>query len=397
MKKIFITIATLLVVVCSFAQKQTARVVLKNGTTITGTIIELKPTSHITLNVAGFETRLEMKDVDTISTEAQQEINNEKPQAERELVSVDPNEPDYPATIKLPVGPCEIELVLVRGGSFAMGYDGSGSVSMNSEPVHDVLLSSFYVTKQRIGKDIASYYLSGGGAFLNSNEVYEVFNWDDCDDVSKKVARLTGIPFDLITEAQWEYIATGEVLFSLDFEVGEFDACRDFYGDYRESRDKQVDPIQKIGNRHVYRSFESSEEIYRRYEGDSFSIGRVPFRKGIRLTVPAREVYRIVENMKPSQGDELDPIYIKTRDVMTKFSWIEEEGCYISSEVSDALWNDIMKSGTPQVNDFKTAKKEKKLNNIIRFVAKFEKLAGKQFMSLAGREEGTFRLKLLDL
>lgn len=397
MKKIIIIVVTLLVVVCSFAQKQTARVVLKNGTTITGTIIELKPTSHITLNVAGFETRLEMKDVDTISTEAQQEINNQKPQAERELVSVDPNESDYPATIKLPLGPCEIELVLARGGSFAMGYDGSGSVSMNSEPVHDVLLSSFYVTKQRIGKDIASYCLSGGEAFLNSNEVYEVFNWDDCDDISKKVATLTGIPFDLITEAQWEYIATGEVLFSLDFEVGEFDACRDFYGDYRESRDKQVDPIQKIGNRHVYRSFESSEEIYRRYEGDSFSIGRVPFRKGIRLTVPAREIYGKVDILKPSQSDEHNPIYIKTREVITKFNWIEEEGCYISSEVSEALWNAIMKSGTPQVNDFKNAKKEKKLNNIIRFVAKFEKQTGKQFMSLAGREEGTFRLKLLDL
>ena len=57
------------------------------------------------------------------------------------------------------IGGQELTMVLVKGGWFNMGYDGRHSLSWNTEPIHKVTLSSFYVSKQVLNRHAAETVL----------------------------------------------------------------------------------------------------------------------------------------------------------------------------------------------------------------------------------------------
>ena len=142
----------LILVCCVFsvqAQESQVIVKLKNGATITGIIKELVATDHVTLIVSGVESKISMNDVSSIesirSSSDVEEVSTKSPSkiyGEYEIQ----DSMNYPESITVNVGEEKIEMVLIRGGWFNMGYDDRHSLSMKSEPVHQVNLTSFYIS-----------------------------------------------------------------------------------------------------------------------------------------------------------------------------------------------------------------------------------------------------------
>jgi len=288
MKRILLLCIVLFICASSFAQQKNATVTLKNGTTLTGAILELNPTSHITISIAGFETKISMSEIESIS-ETGFDTKDSNFQVEAITASgytdldINETEEDYPQTFLLEVGPYKIEMTLVKGATFNMGYDGNGSRAMNSEPIHEVTLSSFYVNTKPISKEIASFLKKGSGAG-KSESTYHPSEQKDALAIVDKIAEIAEIPVGLITEAQWEYIATRSEFFAL----GETAFCYDYYGEY--SPVPQKDPIgPKKGRSSVIRKMSDDSRIYARlntYNSPQYQF----FHFAIRFTCPAAAI-----------------------------------------------------------------------------------------------------------
>lgn len=189
------------------------------------------------------------------------------------------HEESFPPTYTITVGPYEIEMVLLKGDTFSMGYNGQGSRSMNSEPVHEVTLSSFYVNAKPLSKEMVSFLKKGSGSG-KSESTYRPSGRKDAKEIVDKIAELTDLPVSLISEAQWKYTATnrGEV-----FNSGEGVYCLDFYSDYLSNH--QNDPTgPKMGRSSVIRIMSNDSDIYARF--DSFKTKPTLF-SAIRFTLPA--------------------------------------------------------------------------------------------------------------
>lgn len=269
----------LALVICSvgFSQERVSKVVLKNGVTVTGRIVEFNPVSHIVLNVAGFDSRIEMSDIDSI-----EEAKTDGP------VTIDRNQTvidatQYEETVFIQVGPYSIEMVLIPGAVFEMGYDGRGSRAMGSEPVHPVQLSSFYINKSPLRKEVVDFIIDGKET--QNRKDYSTSIWKNANRTAEALASTTNLPIRLITEAQCEYVSTSDFAISkLDIKKNETVFCYDFYSEYRKTSIPQVDPIgPNDGSEHVIRYFNAKgEEVYTRLP----SSGKLVV-NSFRITIPA--------------------------------------------------------------------------------------------------------------
>lgn len=278
MKHIISTILALAFCCLGFAQEKVSKIVLKNGVTITGRIVELNPVSHVVLNVGGFDSRIEMSDIDTIEevkTDTQTSTTGNPTSVETK---------QYEDTKLIQVGPYSIEMVLVPGVVFEMGYDGRGSRTMGSEPVHPVQLSSFYVNRSPLSKEVVDFVVDGIES--QNDKVYNPTFWKSANRIAEALADKTNLPISLISEAQCEYITTKEFIFNkLDIKKNEAVFCHDYYSEYRKTEMPQLDPIgPRDGLYHVIRYIVATgEEIYTRL-GDNKS--RL-FVNSMRITFPA--------------------------------------------------------------------------------------------------------------
>lgn len=272
-----------------FAQQKTAKVTLKNGSSFTGVVTELNPVSHVTIVIAGFENKISMSDVlsiEDIATPGNIALPNKK----KFLVIEDAV--NYPKSFVLKAGPYEIEMILVTGGVFSMGYDGDGSVRMGSEPIHDVLLNSFYVNKEPLSKDLVKYLKKGKVENSRNNSKFSPDGWKEAYSVVEMLAKATGTPAELITESQWEYVAvTQKGVFDPGSEEVNF--CRDRYGDYPKVDSPLVNPTGPEGGRsHVARWYcDDVRDVYRRKRSVDIanSVETIPLR-AIRFTIMASEM-----------------------------------------------------------------------------------------------------------
>lgn len=150
MKRFFLLL--LLVIVTSvktYSQQQnTVAVVLKNGTTITGQVKQFDPTTKIVINVGGFDMTINMSDVNSVT--------NVTSSTEGKTINEETAMPvvNLPEDTVINICGVDVKFVLMKGGKFKYGFDGRGSLSMKSEPVHDVILYPYYVSEEFVSRDL---------------------------------------------------------------------------------------------------------------------------------------------------------------------------------------------------------------------------------------------------
>ena len=293
MKRLFSLLCFLFLVtsVLGFAQQNSVQVNLQNGTLLRGTLIEMNPQSHIVLSIGGIQTRIEMKDVDSISDgPATSNSESVSKQTNRPEMKGEDNLPDI---FLLNYGPFQLKMKLIKGGTFSMGYDGDGSRKMSSEPIHDVQLSSFYVNWTKVTADLI-YYLKYGEIVDNAGYKLSIReDWEEVNQIVEMLNNKSPFPLRLITEAQWEYLSEKDKK-DKPFGSLEYNFCYDYFGGYESTNKVQIDPTgPKAGREHVVRADMSGRYRYYRFKGNWHVIVNQGYRSSvIRFTIPASEVLK---------------------------------------------------------------------------------------------------------
>ena len=277
MKQVFIICMLLFHSVIVWGQEQKARVILKNNTIVTGVMKEFNPTSHIVVNVAGFDTKIDMADVAEVKTDSPSVEPSANEDAQRVSDFVVPEDLlklegyPYPEEYVVDFKGQQIEFVLVRGGVFQMGYEGHGSLRMDSEPVHDVFVSSFYISKDCLAEYFVKL-ISGKTAKSSDSKIYETISWDKANALVQSLSQECQILMRLPTEAEWEYVVShDEITKQVSFIEGEVNHCFDYWAPYpypakytkKEYQALSINPTgPDKGRYHVKRTYGTTKDIY---------------------------------------------------------------------------------------------------------------------------------------
>lgn len=260
----------LLLILCGFIvtlQAEDVKVTMKSGSTITGELKELVATDHVTLIIAGVESVIPMNEVASVEKVGINHITTkeETPELKYGQYQITDTK-QYPDSFKLIIGNQEITMVLVRGGWFNMGYDGRHSLSWDSEPVHRVTLSSYYISNQLINYNTAETLLSSK-KISKSVKPYPFLNRMDVDQVVSAIRKSSGQNYRLLTEAEWEYVTlmslTSKIIFGFNEQKDEW--CSDRWGKY--SSEEQINPQGSMsGKNYVVRHFSFNNDKWKRIQ-----------------------------------------------------------------------------------------------------------------------------------
>jgi formylglycine-generating enzyme required for sulfatase activity len=113
-----------------------------------------------------------------------------------------------------------VDLVFVKGGSFEMGDRRPYFAKQDNHPVHPVQLTGFYISRYKTTYAEFDTYTDATKTDRTIDGRYWVSEpkrrhpllpagayWQRARDYCQWLGKLTGLPFDLPTEAQWEYAA----------------------------------------------------------------------------------------------------------------------------------------------------------------------------------------------
>lgn len=244
MKKLFICIMLFISLTC-YSQTSSVKVTLKNGVTISGVLKEMDLTDHVTVVVSGLETKIPMTQVESVDnieeavTTSVSSSQNIPLEGYGNYVVTDKK--NYPESFELNLNGQKLTMVLVRGGVFNMGYDDRYSMTMESEPVHQVTLSSYYVSKECLSKRIVRILM--GQEFKDSkkyDEPYSTRNWENAYDAIKAITSSTNKPYRMLTEAEWEYLSLMPFANQIFGDKKYYEWCNDYFGKFNKAN--QINP-----------------------------------------------------------------------------------------------------------------------------------------------------------
>lgn len=106
----------------------------------------------------------------------------------------------------------DFEMVFVEGGTFVMGTDSVGAgIDRDEKPAHEVRVGDYYLGKYEITQKQWKAIMNNNPSHYSDDENLPVENISFYDAVAfiRTLNDLTGLEFDLPTEAEWEYAAQG--------------------------------------------------------------------------------------------------------------------------------------------------------------------------------------------
>lgn len=261
----------LLLLCCCFAplRAEEVKVTMKSGSTITGELKELIATDHVTIIIAGVESVIPMTEVSSIENASSSQASTQGVKPSKLVYGqyqiTDTKQ--YPDSFVLNIGDQKITMLLVKGGWFNMGYDGRHSLSWNTEPIHKVTLSSFYVSKQVLNRHAAETVLKKK-KISDSVKPYSCKYRQDAEEMIEIIRELFGAPYRMLTEAEWEYTTLMPFADAIFEENDNNEWCSDYWEKYPAA--DQINPKgPSSGKSHVLRSYSSGNNKWKRMKGDN--------------------------------------------------------------------------------------------------------------------------------
>ena len=108
---------------------------------------------------------------------------------------------DVPETVV--AGNVSFRMVSVPGGTFAMGRTPSGT-KVTGAKMHQVVLYGYSISEQPVSQELWTAVM---GTPSGNSAIADMVSYDDCLKFLGKLTKMSGIPFSLPTEAQWENAA----------------------------------------------------------------------------------------------------------------------------------------------------------------------------------------------
>ncbi len=110
-------------------------------------------------------------------------------------------------------------MVRIEGGQLMIGVANATTegASQDNVPAHEVSLSPYYLGKYEVTEEEWQLIVGNNpsdksnGIMVSNTCPVDNVSWDECQQFVEKLAQLTGKPFRLPSEAEWEFAARGGV------------------------------------------------------------------------------------------------------------------------------------------------------------------------------------------
>jgi formylglycine-generating enzyme required for sulfatase activity len=295
--------------------------------------------------------------------------------------------PDSLQRLEIDVNGIGLTMQRIEGGSFMMGatLDQTDRDLYSDKPAHLVFLSPYYIATTEVTVQLWRAVMPEREVIVpNGYPTVPVsyVSWYDCQEFVRRLDSITGLPFRLPTEAEWEYAARGgEKSKAYRFaggnepdsvgwtyscsgnwkhavgskhtnEIGLYDMtgnvsewCQDLYGPYTLST--QPNPCgADTGSYRIVRGGSYDECVanshlsVRRWHLPETSTEYIGFR--VALTLPNDPMLQVVQEEPPLIRS------VRIHGKKLRFVYVPAElPYYISEEVECALWRKMMQKDPP--------------------------------------------------